>query len=79
MVDLQRQVFDGRRNLSNIIIKLTCIGSSLRLTQGGVDANAQVVGQGEYIAHMRTSGENSWCAPEHIGNLKVVCIPFCRL
>ncbi|MFM7979796.1 MAG: hypothetical protein ACKPKO_10810, partial [Candidatus Fonsibacter sp.] len=56
-----------------LFFEMSCMGSNTALKCGGVPADAEVVKQG-YIAHVRTSGENRWCVPQHMVNLEAVWI-----
>ena len=71
LIGLQRMVFGGRRDQCNVVLELTCRGSRFKLTQGGIEADEQVVREG-YISHMRIGGEIRWCVPEDILNLEGV-------
>ena len=71
MAELQEKVFEGHRDLANVIFEIGCKGSHFALSSGGVDADAEVVRQG-YIAHMKKGKENRWCVPESIVNLDAV-------
>ena len=71
--DAQELVFEGKSDFSNVVFEISCMGSKTALKSGGVPADAEVVNQG-YISHMKTSGENRWCVPEHMVNLEAVWI-----
>ena len=65
---VQKLVFEGAKNQSDVVFELNGKGQHKPLAIGGTWADDQTVEEG-WIAHMRTTGENRWCVPEAIINL----------
>ena len=68
LLPVQKTVFEGAKNQSDVVIELNCKGQHKSLGTGGTWADDETVQEG-WIAHMKTTGENRWCVPEAIINL----------